>query len=88
LLRFVRRPHDGQEFPEWEEKTLGELCDVKGGKRIPKGYSLQNESNGLPYITVTDMYKGGVDSKDIRYVPSEVAELIKNYKITTNDLCT
>ena len=83
-LRF--KDDDGQEFPEWEEKTLGELCDVKGGKRIPKGYYLQYESNGLPYITVTDMYKGGVNSKYIRYVPTEVAELIKNYKITTNDI--
>ena len=71
---------------DWEEKTLQELADVKGGKRIPKGYSLQDESNGLPYITVTDMNRGGVDSNQIRYVPTEIAESIKNYKITTNDI--
>ena len=71
---------------DWEEKTLQELADVKGGKRIPKGYSLQDESNGLPYITVTNMFRGGVDSNQIRYVPTEIAESIKNYKITTNDI--
>ena len=28
-LRF--KDDDGQEFPEWEEKTLGEISDIKRG---------------------------------------------------------
>jgi type I restriction enzyme S subunit len=83
-LRF--KDDNGQEFPEWEEKTLGDVADVKGGKRLAKGYSLQHENNGMPYITVSDMYQGGVDLKNIKYVPSEIAESIKNYKISINDI--
>lgn len=32
------------------------------------------------------MYRGGVDIENIRYVPFEIAESIKNYKISVNDI--
>ena len=71
---------------EWEVKKLGDICDVRGGKRLPKGYQLEDENNGFPYIRVADMYMGGVKLEDIKYVPKEVVEKIKNYKISKNDL--
>ncbi len=83
-LRF--KDDDGREFAEWEVKTIEQIADVKGGKRLAKGYSLQNENNGIPYITVSDMYQGGVDIENIKYVPHEIAESIKNYKIRVNDI--
>lgn len=27
----------------WEIKKLVEVCEIKGGKRIPKGYHLETE---------------------------------------------
>ncbi|WP_343101267.1 restriction endonuclease subunit S [Romboutsia sp. MSSM.1001216sp_RTP31141st1_G3_RTP31141_220114] len=70
----------------WEVKKLEEICSVKGGKRLPKGYQLLDEKTDNPYIRVADMYEGGVKLDDIKYVPSEVADKIKSYKIAKEDL--
>ena len=87
LLQTFRFKDDkGKAYPDWEEKTLKTICNVKGGKRIPKGLSLVSENNGFPYITVSDMENGSVSLKDIKYVPLEATEQIKNYKITTQDI--
>ena len=71
---------------EWEEKKLGEICDIKGGKRIPKGFSLQSDKNGYPYITVSDMKGGTVLLDNLQYVPLEVVNQIKNYKVSVSDI--
>lgn len=48
------------EIPEeWDVKKIGDICEVKGGKRLPKGYQLEDEDNAFPYIRVADMYMGG-----------------------------
>jgi type I restriction enzyme S subunit len=76
-----------KEFHEsWAVQNISEIADVKGGKRIPKGVSLQNEDNGLPYITVSDMSNQTVSQSNIRFVPLEVAPQIKNYKISVHDI--
>jgi type I restriction enzyme S subunit len=71
---------------DWEIKRLIEIADIKGGKRLPKGYSLQDEYNGHPYITVSDMYEGGISDKNVKYVPIEVVDQIKRYRIRKGDL--
>ena len=38
----------------WVEKSLGEIAQIKGGKRVPKGYSLLTESTDFPYLRVTN----------------------------------
>lgn len=71
---------------EWEEVRLGEVCDVKGGKRLPKGYSLQDKNNGFPYIRVSDMKENGVCLDEIKYVPTDIADKISQYKISATDI--
>jgi type I restriction enzyme S subunit len=71
---------------EWKKVKLGSLCNIKGGKRLPKGYSLQENNNGYPYITVSDMKNGTVFLNKILYVPNEVISKIQNYKITVDDI--
>ena len=71
---------------EWEWCTLDKVSDVKGGKRLPKGNSLTDIPNSHPYIRVADMFMGGVDLKNILYVPEEVVPSIKNYTISKDDL--
>lgn len=83
-IRF--KDENGQDFAEWEEKRLGEICEVKGGKRIPLGYSLQQNKNDHPYITVSDMDNNTVSLNKIKYVPEVVLDKIKNYKININDI--
>lgn len=71
----------------WEMKTLGEIAEIKGGKRIPKGCSLEIKPTNYPYIRVSDFNdNGSVDIKDIHYITKEIHSLIKNYTISTNDL--
>lgn len=70
----------------WEIKPLGSICDVKGGKRLPKGRSLVSEPTPYPYIRVSDMRDGYVDTSDIRYIPEDVAPTIARYTISSDDL--
>jgi type I restriction enzyme S subunit len=82
LLDDSGKPFEG----EWEWCTLDKVSDVKGGKRLPKGNSLTDIPNSHPYIRVADMFMGGVDVKNILYVPEEVVPSIKNYTISKDDL--
>ena len=79
-LRF--KEFDG----DWSEKIISDIADVRGGKRLPKGYSLVESDTGYPYITVTDMEDGTVNCDKIRYVPLEAVDQIKRYRITVDDI--
>lgn len=71
----------------WEVKTLGDIADVKGGKRAPKGYKLELEPTEHPYITVSDFTDDGtIDTSNLRYVSDDVFAQIKRYTISSNDL--
>ena len=52
---------------EWKTYRLGELVKVKGGKRLPKGISLQIAPNTHPYIRIRDMGKSRVLELDATY---------------------
>lgn len=63
-LRQELQPKDG-----WETKTIGEIAELKGGKRVPKGYKLEITPTGYPYIRVADFNdNGSVDLDDIHYI--------------------
>lgn len=88
-------PVEGEILPElrfsgfkgkWPKVPLSKICDVKGGKRIPKGNTLSEENTGFPYIRITDMYMGGVDATSVLYISKDVEKTIKNYKISKDDL--
>ncbi len=70
----------------WRVTTVGEVCEVKGGKRLPKGEALTEENTGFPYIRVTDMYMGGVNTEGVLYVPSHVQPSIARYTISKDDI--
>ncbi|WP_304124773.1 restriction endonuclease subunit S [Methanosphaera cuniculi] len=65
---------------------LMDISNIKGGKRLPKGYYLISEKNKHPYITVSDMNKGSVNLKSIKYVPEDVVKKISKYTITDKDI--
>lgn len=83
-LRF--KSDDGTDFPTWEEKKLGEVCNVLSGKRVPKGNKLTSVNTGLKYITVSDMGDKFVSNKDIKYITQEIETKIKKYKVITGDI--
>lgn len=70
----------------WRVQTVGDVCEVKGGKRLPKGESLTEENTGFPYVRVTDMHMGGVRKDGVLYVPAHLQPLIKRYTISKDDI--
>jgi type I restriction enzyme S subunit len=71
----------------WTQKSLGDIAQVKGGKRVPKGYKLLTKPTDYPYLRVTEFTDlGTIDTTDLRYVSAEVHREIKNYVIYSTDL--
>lgn len=73
---------------EWRKVKLGEIAKIKGGKRLPKGTSLQTKKNSHPYIRIKDMtsLKNIELNQNFEYVPDEIFKNIKNYLVNKNDI--
>ena len=65
---------------------LRDIAKVSGGKRLPKGETLQDEANGHPYIRVADMGIGVVDTKNLKFVPENVVPSIEAYRIYKGEI--
>lgn len=70
----------------WKTYKLGELGDIKGGKRLPKGEALVTTKTKHPYIRVTDMGTRTIPIEKLQYVPNDVFPKISRYIVNTNDL--
>lgn len=70
----------------WDEKTIGELCLVKGGKRLPRGAKYSSVPTPFRYIRVTDLQAGSVDESALLYLPPDVQAGIKRYTVQTGDV--
>lgn len=74
-------------IPEsWSWARLSSLCNIKGGKRIPKGFSFSTTPTKHIYIRVTDMKCQSIDISDLKYISDEVFEQIKQYTINDSDV--
>lgn len=72
---------------DWKDVSIGDVAQVKGGKRVPKGCKLQSEVTAHPYISVADFNEhGSVDFDKIKYLSDDVYQQIKRYTISSNDL--
>ncbi len=70
----------------WEWVRLGDVCAIKGGKRIPKGMSFSKVPTDHIYIRVSDMKNNTIVSDDLKYIDDNIFEYIKNYTIADTDL--
>ena len=72
----------------WRMGTLGEVCSIKGGKRLPKGEELVDTPNSHPYIRVADMCDERFVSlnDDFQYVEDDVQKEIKRYIVNAGDV--
>ena len=73
---------------EWKEYKLGEVAQVKGGKRLPKGVNLIKEQNSHPYIRVRDLGQRKVLELDssYEYVDDETQKSISRYIVNSGDI--
>lgn len=74
-------------IPEgWIETSLNEVCDVKGGKRLPKGETLVSKKNKHPYIRITDFAGNSINKSKLQFVPNDTFEKISRYIVNENDI--
>ena len=68
--------------------NLGEIADVKGGKRLPKGVNLIDIPNVHPYIRVRDLNNVLFASltPNYAYVDEETQKSISRYIVSTGDV--
>ncbi len=73
-------------FSGWNKYQLGDLVDVKGGKRLPKGKTLQQEKTNHPYIRITDLNGRKIDKNNLLYVTDEIFQSISRYIVNKGDI--
>lgn len=72
--------------PSWEMVELGDLVEVKGGKRLPKGEQFSDTPTRHPYIRVSDFKDFSVDTTNLKFISNEIHEQISRYVISSDDL--
>ncbi|MGL5280070.1 MAG: restriction endonuclease subunit S [Cetobacterium sp.] len=70
----------------WKWIKLKGICEVKGGKRIPKGYSYSEKKTANFYLRVTDFENKTINLNNLKYITDEVSKKIEKYKITNKDI--
>ena len=62
---------------EWKEIELGQVADVKGGKRLPKGEALSEFPTNHPYIRTRDIANHKIKINELLFVPDDIFLHIK-----------
>lgn len=65
---------------------IKDFAKVKGGKRLSGGFFVQDEKTDHPYIRVTDMESDMLNTSNIKYLPEDAYEKIKQYTISGDDV--
>jgi type I restriction enzyme, S subunit len=66
--------------------NLGEIAEVKGGKRLPKGTEYSKLPTRHPYIRVVDLQGGNIATDDLRFISEEVHARIARYVVGPDDV--
>lgn len=79
-VSFMEKLLDGIDV-EW--KALGEIAQILNGYAFE---SSKYSTNGIRVIRISDVQKGKMSDKDLKFYPSETSEEIKRYLLQENDL--
>ena len=83
---YLREVFESEEAKKWDRKKLGDLCEIKGGKRLPRGYEFAKDKTSYPYIRVVDMQGGSIKMQDLKYMTPRVRNAISKYTISADDV--
>jgi type I restriction enzyme M protein len=71
-------------------KTVGEIAQVRGGKRLPPNtpYFDNSDGSGVPYIRTTDIRPEtcSIDLSNIVYIDDATHQIISRYQLQQNDI--
>ena len=70
----------------WPGRTIADICEVRGGKRLPKGKEYSPTPTSYRYIRVTDLRSGTVNESALVYLKPEVQASIERYIVNTGDV--
>lgn len=70
----------------WIWCYLGDICAIRGGKRVPVGRKLSDEATSQKYIRVADMKDHSVLLDGIKYLPDDLVDKLSLYTISKDDL--
>ena len=73
---------------EWKSYKLGDLAQIKGGKRLPKGVTLSSVANSHPYIRIRDLGSTRILelNKTYEYVDDYTQKAISRYIVNRGDI--
>lgn len=77
---------EGDWARRWPMVALGDICAVKGGKRLPKGEDYSPEPTPFRYIRVADIQDGQVQEDRLVYLRPEIQRAIRNYVVRDGDV--
>ena len=69
-----------------DKKIVSEIATVKGGKRVPNGYSFEDSKTDFPYIRVADFSNFTIRKDDLKYLNESIQKQISNYTISDKDI--
>lgn len=70
----------------WTTVKIGDVAQVKGGKRLPKGMSVQDMVTEYPYVRVTDFDPDGVNLNNVKFISKEAHKATSRYIINCTDV--
>lgn len=56
---------------------LGNLCEIKSGKRLPQNCDFADRKTQFPYIRARDIKNGRISTEDLVYIEADVQKRIK-----------
>lgn len=68
------------------EIRIGDIAKAKGGKRLPKGASVQDAPTPHPYLRVVDFGDSGIDRSAIKFIDENIHHQIRRYTISASDI--
>lgn len=65
---------------------LGDIAVVKGGKRLAKGAAYADSPTMHPYIRVSDLRGGVIETRNLRHLTPDTQQPISRYTVDTDDV--
>ena len=70
----------------WNIYRIKDICEIKSGKRLPKGCDFSSTQTQYPYIRARDIKNGKINTNDLAYISQDVQFKIKRYIVNENDI--
>ena len=70
----------------YEKVEIKDICEIKSGKRLPKGTDFSSEITKYPYIRARDIKAGIINGDNLVYLDESVQKKIQRYIVNTNDI--